>query len=321
MPESSSKPRTIAIIILHGIGHPEQPKQQSNFSESSLAKSLQIEIHPKIEELAQKTKKMFKQQVQTIHEKINPGSQGIPGMIEKLQENMKLKDENCRLVIKPIYWGEKLFKKESKLYEIIQATDLSSDKIRQIMITVMSDLVAYQPLKNQRSTYDEIHEKVKQGLHEIAKEAGPNATLCVIAHSLGSVIAFNYLSDLQAHQMEYSGDTSLEKGETLRFLYTMGSPLALYALRYEFHENDEPNQSNGVIFGKPIKVNVWKNFYDKADIIAYPLHDLNEYYKACGVEDIPVDAGSLLTNWNPISHMEYWTDPKIIDMIINDLLK
>lgn len=320
MSNISTKPRTIAIVILHGIGHPEQPKQQIGLPESLLNKSLQIEVPAKIEELAQKTKKILKQQAQLIQEKITPGTQGIPGMIEKLQDAMKQKDPNCRLVIKPIYWGENLFKKESKLYEIIKTNELSSDKIRQIMITVLSDLVAYQPLKNQRSTYDEIHDKVRQGIHELAMEAGPDATLCVIAHSLGSVIAFNCICDFQTIGTKYQADTPLERGETLRYLYTMGSPLALYSLRYEFQEDSKDHQSKGILFGRPPKVPIWKNFIDKADIIAYPLHDLNEYYRASGVEDIQLDVGSLLTSWNPMSHIEYWTDPKIIAMITNDLI-
>ena len=131
----------------------------------------------------------------------------------------------------------------------------------------------------------------------------------MIAHSLGSVIAFNCICDFQAIGDKYLADTPLERGETLRYLYTMGSPLALYALRYE-----------DTLFGHPPKVAVWKNFIDKADIIAYPLHDLNEFYKVSGVEDIQLEVGSVLTSWNPMSHIEYWTDPKIIAMITNDLI-
>jgi len=40
-------------------------------------------------------------------------------------------------------------------------------------------------------------------------------------------------------------------------------------------------------------------------VLGYPLKPI---YGKFVTEDIAIDAGSWLTSWNPISHIEYWTD-------------
>ena len=60
----------------------------------------------------------------------------------------------------------------------------------------MSDLAALL-----QQALDEV--SASQTLAELAQEAGPDAPLCVIAHSLGTIIASNYLYDLQVDPVKH----------------------------------------------------------------------------------------------------------------------
>ena len=82
----------------------------------------------------------------------------------------------------------------------------------------------------------------------------------------------------------------------------MGSPIALWSISYD--EFDHPIE----VPAKRIKerypnIGKWVNFYDKHDIIAYPLEPL---YGSEFVKDQQVNVGGLLTSWNPLSHNHYW---------------
>src|SRR5262249_34861522 len=152
--------------------------------------------------------------------------------------------------------------------------------LRRFMIDFAADALAYLPIPGYRGIYDSIHAIVAQGIKTLAAKAGPEAPLCIIAHNLGTVIARNYLYYLQvfprkklicAPVRRAMGKTPLDKGETLAALFTMGSPLALWSLRFNN-------------FGTPITVpspelaayhaalqGEWTNFYDASDVIGYPL--------------------------------------------------
>ena len=76
-------------------------------------------------------------------------------------------------------------------------------RLRDFMVHFTADAVAYQPSPHDRSAYDAIHEVVAESLAALAERAGPRAPLCVVAHSLGTVIASNYLYDLMKRRGSY----------------------------------------------------------------------------------------------------------------------
>ncbi|NQZ71159.1 MAG: hypothetical protein HRT89_24200, partial [Lentisphaeria bacterium] len=52
----------------------------------------------------------------------------------------------------------------------------------------------------------------------------------------------------------------------------------------------------------------WYNFYDKDDIIAYPLKGLSADYNLYVDGDFEINVGSATTSWNPACHSGYWED-------------
>jgi hypothetical protein len=235
------------------------------------------------------------------------------------------------IIIRTVFWAPVLQEAEDILWQRVQAGgSLHYPETRRLLIDFLADALAYQPAGDDRRAYDGIHMVFAQTLADLAREAGPDAPLCIIAHSLGTIIASNYVYDLQVDPIKpliadevraMMHDTPLEKGETLALFYTMGSPIALWSLRYRE-------------FGRPIIVPAprlrqyhaeiegeWVNYYDQDDVIGFPLKSLNAAYERMVTRDAQVNVGTLLQSWNPISHLGYWTDRDVVEPMAKKLIE
>ncbi len=244
----------------------------------------------------------------------------------------KVKNPALEIIIEPVYWAPVIQRHEDKLWlRVKHGGILDFRNLRRLMIDFAADSIAYQPIINDRHVYDNIHKILAKSIKHLATHAGPEAPLCVISHSLGTIIACNYFWDLQ-HMNEKPelitetlrkdlGRTPLDLGHTLTQFYTLGCPLALWSLRY-----DKPD------FGKPIQVpspklkeyypylnGEWINFYDKDDILAFPIKTLNEEYQKVVTADKEINVGDIFSSWNPASHLCYWKDNNVIVPIARSL--
>ncbi|WP_066174814.1 chemotaxis protein [Bacillus marinisedimentorum] len=237
-----------------------------------------------------------------------------------------IEDPEEAIVIEPVYWADVFEEDEDRLYRnLVEANDLHYKDLRRFVIHFLADAIAYQPVETIEHNYERVHEKVGGTLTSLAEKAGPRAPLCMISHSLGSVIAANFLYDLQYRRERCSflreDAVPIEKGDTLMLFFTMGSPLPLWSLRY----ND---------FARPIRIpspvlrdfyeraeGQWLNFYDRDDILGYPLKTLNEEFSKSVTEDFEINAGNLLRNWNPASHYGYLKDKDVIEPIADQLIR
>jgi hypothetical protein len=275
--------------------------------------------------------------VAVIHGVGRQGSDFAEGIIGKVKDRFgelisgSGQNPDEVLVMEPALWAPVLENEENELWRRLKrGGDLDFVGLRQFMVSFAADAIAYQPVPKERAVYDAIHAKVAESLKRLAEKAGPKAPLCIVAHSLGTVIASNYFYDLQNDANRdliapavraLTGDTPLERGETFASFYTFGSPIALWSLRY-------------TNFGKPIAVPSpklamhqpslpkkceWINFYDRDDILAYPLRKLNQAYRDVVTEDRAVNVGGWLTSWNPLSHTAYWTDRDVTTPIAEGL--
>jgi hypothetical protein len=233
-----------------------------------------------------------------------------------------------QLIFEEVNWSDALQRREDQLWrKLVPGGPMHYQRLRHFMVDFAADAIAYQPAPSDRSAYDAVHMVVAERLAKLAARAGPKAPLCIIAHSLGTVVASNYLYDLSKPRQSFMcpsvrsaiGDTPLERGETLALLFTMGSPIALWALRY-------PHFGDPVRFPPPMLsrhhpglAGKWVNLYDPDDVIGYPLKSLCSRYRAAVTEDVPVDVGSILERWNPLSHLGYWNDGKVADSIAEGL--
>jgi hypothetical protein len=283
--EDVSSYKRIAVAVVHGIG-----KQKPDFAD----------------ELVVKLTERF--------------AERLPGQVP---------DPDAQIVIEPIHWAPVMQEEEELLWKRLNREgNLDFIKLRQFMVEFGADALAYQPLPRERAVYEAVHSVVARGFKNLAEKTGPTAPLCVIAHSLGTVIASNYLYDLQkgfdflpVGVQEHHGQTPLEMGETLAFFYTLGSPIALWSLRYSDFGVPITVPSPDLSKHQPDLTGEWVNFYDADDVIGFPLRPLNEAYRKVVKKDVPVNVGSFLVSWSPLSHMQYWTDDDVIEPIATSLAR
>ena len=128
-----------------------------------------------------------------------------------------------------------------------------------------------------------------------AGRQGGRPGLTVIGHSLGTVIASDFLWDARQQPGAF---------QLLNF-FTLGSPMAFYALRYGSGRIEE--------FDKPLAIaapGCWVNCYHPADPVATPLRRLNPAYQRAVLHDAEIRNAALFT-----AHTSYWKDSKVHEVI------
>lgn len=248
------------------------------------------------------------------------------------------KNPASQIVFEELNWSDALQGSEDKLASRVMAgkstdsagaDELRYASLRHFMIDFAADAIAYQPTHSDRSAYDAVHLRVADSLGRLAKKAGPRAPLCLIAHSLGTVIASNYFYDLSKPRGSFLdpsvrahiGSTQLERGRTLALFYTMGSPIALWSLRYPGFGVPLRFPPRALARNHPAIEARWVNVYDPDDVIGYPLRPVNPRYARCVSEDRSVEVGSWLTGWNPLSHTAYWSNHSLGNAIGADVAR
>jgi hypothetical protein len=262
---------------------------------------------------------------------------GIGRQVSNFADKMShLLSERCRdvcgedIVCRSVYWAPVLQDSENALWErLLLGGQMDFMKLRRLMVDFVADAVAYQVTPGDRFAYDGIHSVFARTLRGLARDAGPNAPLCIIAHSLGSIIASNFIYDLQTEPIrpilsmavrEEMEDTPLENGETLSMFYTLGSPIALWSLRYREFGRPVNIPDPRLVNHYPTLGGEWINFYDEDDVFGFPLKSLNDHYRQSVAADMQVNIGSLLGSWSPASHIGYWDDPDVLRPVADGLI-
>jgi hypothetical protein len=187
--------------------------------------------------------------------------------------------------------------------------------MRSLAIRFMGDVIAYQG----PAVYEEIHRALA---HALRSRLSPESRhLTIVAHSLGSVIASDFVFD---HTRRAGTRFRDHFGVDFVNFFTLGSPLALYAARspVSVMDGDGPGRVlKG--FDAPVRVEsdhgVWVNIYSNDDVVGYPLKPVNDAYALAVTADVVRDAGNLLTRWNLLSHGWYWTEPDVVTVIAEKL--
>jgi hypothetical protein len=235
-------------------------------------------------------------------------------------------DVDSCLKFMPVHWAPIMQVPEDELWRKMTKFDFPWKPLRKFVVSNAADAFAYQPSPKEKTVYEKIHAEMARSLSTLAQKAGENAPLCVIGHSLGTVIASNYFYDISycltpPKVGKYIRDNSLEQGKTLVLFYTMGCPIALWGVRF-------------ANFGKPIRVPAkevanfyppveggWINLYERHDVFSFPLRPLNDEYKAM-VRDCSVRIGkciSLISHLFPTCHEDYWTSRGVAACIAEGL--
>ncbi len=245
----------------------------------------------------------------------------FPAQLAHLPEAVRTEAE---LVIEPVYWAALPRQIEDEIWERVTAKgDLDHLEWRRFLFNVAGDTLAYQPSEGRRDLYLSVHRVIAEAFERLAERAGPEAPLCVAAHSMGTIVAHNYLYDMQhgpeagSEDLHDTGElprpaTPLERAETLALFVTYGSPLAIWRLRFgdAYKAIHFPGDRVGELY--PGLGPKWLNIYDADDLLGYPIANLTERYETLAadgyLEDRQRNVGSWFRSWNPLAHKGYFRD-------------
>jgi len=258
-------------------------------------------------------------------------------MVDRLEREVRKRGEDSsRIAFEAIWWAGALIDKERELLGAMTANArLDWMGLRTFVVNNLADALAYQKTarvpaaEDERPVYDAIHAAVAMHLNQLAKNVRPTAPLVVIAHSLGCHIMSNYIWDAQRPTPSQSNHViekanPFENCETLTTIATFGCNMPLFLLSNERVEPIRfPAANAGAAFpGKTpaqiAEVATWTNFFDRDDVLAWPLQPLAGYDRI--VKDVQVNAGGWLS-WSPRSHQDYWTDASVVKPIAATLAK
>ena len=216
----------------------------------------------------------------------------------------RLEDE---LLFHEIYWGD-LVKEELAEFrdKANYKGDLAYQNLRQIMTDAQALSLLYRP---GTEIYESINNRIKDGLRKFASHRRVNqddTPLVILAHSYGGVMMSHYIKEMKQADSKLS---NFESMKTLAGYITFGNPMGLYSMQSANTDLGQPCNIVGEALEDDLKKRArWYNFYDKDDIVAYPLKGLSEDFDACVHGDFEINVGSAATSWNPACHTGYWED-------------
>ena len=236
-----------------------------------------------------------------------------------------------------VYYQDLLQYNEQRVWQKL-GSRLRWNKLRRFMLFGFADAAALEHRKEQpHSLYHYSQLKIARALYLAKQQLTETGNLVLLAHSLGCHVLSCYLwdaqqakagqkpaagiwRDIRRYQAGISGDAALTdddiaflRGDRLATLITTGCNIPIFVAAHA--------QEFIIPFDKPNAGFRWLNYYDKDDVLGWPLADLSAPYAGL-VSDIEVNVsggfwGWLSASWNPLSHNLYWQDKQVTQQIIN----
>ena len=129
----------------------------------------------------------------------------------------------------------------------------------------------------------------------------------------------NHIYDRQSHRRKNNvGMTGnkLQDMETVTALVTFGCNIPVFVFAYK-DKDIKPIAYPGHGLATDAQVKPWwLNYYDKQDVLGYPLAPTSKAYeklKTTGaLLDKAINVGDIFQSWNPLSHNAYWHDDSFV---------
>jgi hypothetical protein len=322
---SSQKP--VAVLFVHGIeiddpGYAQVPEQllRKHFARALNRKLADVERSVVVE--AVNWAPVLEPQQKRLLDAMYP-RQEVHKLFERLRD-IVVKLNRGAMIVPYLELGATLLKRNG----LFSRSPLNYAAARWMFIHLVGDVVAYERTPSTDANYTRIHQTFTDALSRLAQRVPPGTPLVVIAHSLGTVIASNFLYDLQEASrrptlLARRPVTPIERGETLCSFYTLGSPLAVWCLRYPDRPFDRPVSVPSPLLAQhqPGAPSEWINFYDDDDLFAYPLRGLSDAYARAVKADVNVKLGGPLYSMQPLVHPFYWTSDRVMRPIAENLAR
>lgn len=241
----------------------------------------------------------------------------------ELEEMLKdrLKEKWARVSFQNVQYAPILQAPEDALWASMVANpenELDGIKLRQFFLFGFGDAGSLEhSAQTDKQQYIEVQREIQKALdHALLDFDGDTKKpIVIIAQSLGCQVVSNYLWDAQHGKNIFSepSDDQPERAgfralKSLMNLVTTGCNIPLFIA----------GLADRKCFAKPNDSFVWDNFYDRDDVLGWPLKQLGSTYNI--VRDHPINSGGMLSSWNIASHGEYWSDTDVVNPLADILL-
>lgn len=225
------------------------------------------------------------------------------------------------------YYQDVLQENQERLFAKIAMKTAWLD-LREFLMFGFSDAATLEANKwGVSSPYYQAQLRLLQTFREVYAELEEGAPLFIIAQSLGGQVMSNYLWDagkttppsnttqpifsVWSAPQNFSSHAEREfcRGFRVRRFYTTGCNIPIFVAGLD-REMIKPITPRHPEFE-------WRNYYDSADVLGYPLRDLSDGYDEL-VDDYRVRAGAT-GGFSPFSHVRYWTDDEILNPLVRDI--
>jgi len=183
--------------------------------------------------------------------------------------------------------------------------------LRKLVVNAFGDGVTFESGANRSdSVYRKVHEYLRRRIIEVNIKMSENegAKLVVVAASMGVHLLSTYIWDADNSKgiFESNGATDNDNLRNLDYLFSLGCNIPLF-ISGKSVQDIVPIDKRNANFK-------WDNYYDRDDVLGWPLADINEAYGAL-VKDYEINAGSYIG-----SHVRYWNDNDFTKPFVNSLI-
>lgn len=169
--------------------------------------------------------------------------------------------------------------------------------LRKFAMEAFGDAVTFErDALSQNSNYKRIHTYLKNQIEQINELLEEGDIFVILAASMGVHVLSTYIWDADNNKgiFEQIPAQANQNLRNLNFLATIGCNIPLFVSGLP--------ETQIVAFDKRNEHFSWDNFYDRDDILGWPLKQLSESYNAL-VSDHEINTGLYIG-----SHVKYWDD-------------
>jgi hypothetical protein len=266
--------------------------------------------------------------VLAVHGMGDTGPDFAGGLERRLARRMGADWE--RIYFGSVYYQGVFQENEERVMRAMRRVPLDSVALRKFVLFGFSDATGLErEAQKANRPYQQVQEIIRRTLKRAHDCTGGPRPVVLIAQSLGCQVMSNYLWDAQKRAPRRGvwrtprtrRGTPLDsflRLKHLRYFYTTGCNIPIFLAG--FPEQDivaVKVDRSGYAF-------CWKNFYDRDDVLGWPLKPLCASYEAAVHADIEVNAGGSLLGdlthgWNALSHTRYWDDGEVLESLAADI--
>lgn len=241
----------------------------------------------------------------------------------------KLGPAAANVVWREVIWSDIIRGRQQAYFNTIR-DKTSADAAREFVLSALSDAAAYRKTADgAASVYEQIHARIEVAMRSLEDQIGPDGQVLILAHSLGGHIMSNYIYDLQQFRLRVAKGrfaSPLQNMRTVAGLMTFGCNIPIFLFAYP-PQKVVPISYPGDALPQAAQMTTWwQNFYDKQDIMAYPMGSAAPLYAQMvanrHLRDVPIHLGTPVSSgWDPLSHGSYWAGAELASPVAHYITK